>query len=101
MHWAPYYSTCAPCLVGFDWIIKLEDRNSEELQQALLDRSGMGRFVTLETKHRSNSSSVEHRDMYKDVDCEVIRKVMNMFRMDMMLFQYSAENYLTNSGVHC
>jgi glucuronate isomerase len=73
----------------------------EEMQTALLDKSGMGKFVTLETKHRANSSSNEHKHLYRDVDCEVIRKVVDMFKMDMMLFQYSAEQYLASGSVHC
>ena len=87
--------------MGFDWIIKLEDENLEEMQQALLDKSGMGKYVSLETKHRSNSSSAEHRYLYKEVDCMVIRKVVDMYKMDMLLFQYSAEQYLEDGGVIC
>ena len=73
----------------------------EEIQQALLDRSGMGMFVSLETKHRSNSSSSRHRHLYREVDCQLIRKVVEVFKMDMMMFQYSAEQYLAGVSVQC
>ena len=39
IHWAPYYVDCSPCLVKYDWIIKLEDINRNELEEELLLRS--------------------------------------------------------------
>ena len=101
VHWSPYYSTCAPCLVGFDWIIKLEDENLEDINEALLMKSGMGKHVRIETKHRSKSRSEDHRYLYRDVECRVIKKVVKMFRMDFILFQYSAQQYLVDAGVTC
>ena len=62
---------------------------------------GMGKSVKLETKHRSDSSHVKHRYMYKEVDCMVILKVVDLYKMDMLLFQYSAEQYLEEAGVIC
>ena len=38
IHWIPYYKQCSPCLVQYDWIIKLEDENKPQLEEALLRR---------------------------------------------------------------
>ena len=36
IHWAPYHGHCSPCLVQYDWIIKLEDSDRLQLEEELL-----------------------------------------------------------------
>ena len=40
-HWNSLTSMCAPCLVHFDWILRLEDPSLEEDSAAFLAATGM------------------------------------------------------------
>ena len=64
-HWSPYYSLCSPCAVDYDWIIKLEDHNLKDLEDSLLQTSGMARYGRLEIKNISKQPTRQTRDIYK------------------------------------
>ena len=64
-HWSPYYSLCSPCSVDYDWIIKLEDHNLKDLEDSLLQTSGMTKYGRLEIKNISKKPTRQTRDIYK------------------------------------
>ena len=40
-HWESLTSTCAPCLVDYDWILRLEDPSLEQDSAAFIFTTGM------------------------------------------------------------
>ena len=64
-HWTPYHSLCSPCSVDYDWIIKLEDHNLKDLEDSLLQTSGMTKYGRLQIKNISKQPTRQTRDIYK------------------------------------
>jgi len=100
-HWSPYHSLCSPCTVDYDWIIKLEDHNLKDLEDSLLQTSGMTKYGRLQIKNISKQPTRQTRDIYKKVSCEVIQRVIDYYYLDFILFQYSHTEYLASIGLVC
>ena len=64
-HWSPYHSLCSPCAVDYDWVIKLEDHNLKDLEDSLLQTSGMAKYGRLQIKNISKQPTRQTRDIYK------------------------------------
>ena len=64
-HWSPYHTLCSPCAVDYDWIIKLEDHNLKDLEDSLLQTSGMAKYGRLQIKNISKQPTRQTRDIYK------------------------------------
>jgi len=100
-HWSPYHSLCSPCAVDYDWIIKLEDHNLKDLEDSLLQTSGMAKYGRLQIKNISKQPTRQTRDIYKNVSCEVIQRVIDFYYLDFIMFQYSSTEYLESIGIVC
>jgi len=99
-HWEAFYSACAPCLIDYDAIVKLENAPPEE--NYVLEKSGMGQFVEMERKHSSSQGSSEKRkQFYSALSCERIQKLYHIYRMDFILFQYSVQHFLQSISKNC
>ena len=88
---------CAPCLVPYDGILKLE---SHDDLAYILSRSGLGKYISskdLSTwpHHTKGGSTPERRnEFFKDVSCTLVENLTQHFLMDLELFQYNATEFM-------
>ena len=116
-HWNSLASMCAPCLVHFDWILRLEDPSLEQDSAAFLAATGMdSRYLlcyllhlTLDprlpggvvARHREGVPSQDYRHLWSRVPCHLLTNIHTTFSADFLLFGYSAPEYLKAAGSNC
>lgn len=102
-HWNSLTSMCAPCIVDFDWILRLEDPSLEQDSAAFLALSGMASRLPggVIARHREGSPSQEYRHLWTHVPCHLLDKIHATFAADFQLFGYSALEYLRAAGSNC
>ena len=99
-HWEPYHKSCAPCLVDYDAVVKLETAEEEEAH--VLQMSGMGRWVGMERKHSYRVGAREKRkEFYSLLDCQLLVSLFRMYEMDFVLFEYNFGEFLANIDKQC
>ena len=109
---------CAPCLVDYDWILRLEDPSLEQDSAAFLAATGMdsryfgicypeSHSVCLRlpggmvARHREGVPSRDYRHLWTRVPCHLLADIHNVFSPDFLLFGYSAIEYLKTAGSNC
>ena len=70
----------------------------KEDESALLSVSGMGELAELQERHKGQRKGGL---FYREVPCGILKKVVDLVKMDMELFQYSEKQYLLENGVDC
>ena len=92
-HWERVHSLCHPCLIHYDVVGKYETLEPDS--QAVLGLAGVQGSVRFPS---SGKSARTDRDMaerfFQDVSPFLQRKLVNMYRMDFLLFNYSMPRYL-------
>ncbi len=105
IHWQPYHSKCAPCLVGYDAVVKLETAAADEAyvlaasgmwRRMLLAGGGHGDGLSLQAMHGTagGDSGAARTEFYSRVPCGLVRRVGSAYRMDLELFEYDLEPFL-------
>ncbi|XP_033209058.1 carbohydrate sulfotransferase 10-like [Belonocnema kinseyi] len=95
-HWVPYYETCMPCDIKYDYILKLESLN-EEISFLLLE-TGLQDHIDFRvefnniTSREATTKSVTKK-YYKDVPLSLLKKIYSVYETDFKLFSYSSEEY--------
>ncbi len=86
-HWATYKYICEPCLIKYDYILKMETM-AEESEPLL--REVIGTNLTLGMR---NVNPAHHEDMspYDAIPRELMDRLWGKFGMDFKLFGYSLE----------
>ncbi|XP_056451520.1 carbohydrate sulfotransferase 11-like [Gadus chalcogrammus] len=92
-HWERVHSLCHPCLIHYDVVGKYETLEPDS--QAVLALAGVQGSVRFPS---SGKSARTDRDMaarfFQDVSPFLQKKLVNMYRMDFLLFNYSMPRYL-------
>jgi len=102
-HWRPYHEACSPCLVSYQWILRLEDPLLKAEEEELMNRSGMGVYTGFAPKNMKTpgGTSSKNRQFYRDVDCDVLKSLHERYQSDFLLFQYHFSEYLQGLGKSC
>jgi len=102
-HWNSLSSMCAPCLVDYDWILRLEDPTLEMDSAAFLQTTGMASRLPggMVAVHREGVPSQDYRHLWIDVPCHLLADIHTIFSADFLLFGYSALEYLKVAGSNC
>ena len=88
---------CAPCLVPYDAIVKLE-MNSEEAET--ISVTHLKDYVSTDelskwVHHTSGGSSQELRHkFFKDIPCPLIVQLSKHFQMDLDMFEYDTAQFM-------
>lgn len=92
-HWISYSRNCAPCLLNYDAVIKLE--SAQEDQEYVLEHSGLDKFAMLEFKHPTQGGKTEdHRkEFYSQVHCDVLERLYILFQSDFELYEYDPQPF--------
>ncbi len=100
LHWRPVATNCAPCIVDYDAIVKLETSGEDE--RFVLERSGIGRLLRggggiqhmYESAAGSSSASAAVRQKYfSGVPCDVLERLYADYAMDFELFEYDEQPF--------
>ena len=73
-HWTPYGVACAPCVVAYDAVVKLETEDGSD-EAHVIRRTGIDAFTAVEYMHRTDGGSTasHRREFFSQVDCQVLR----------------------------
>ncbi|XP_056129485.1 carbohydrate sulfotransferase 11 isoform X2 [Lampris incognitus] len=92
-HWERVHSLCHPCLIHYDVVGKYETLDLDA--QAVLRLTGAEDTVRFPTSGKSTRTD---RDMaarfFKNISPSYQKKLLNLYRMDFLLFNYSIPKYL-------
>ena len=88
---------CAPCLVPYDAIVKLE-MNSEEAETILAThlKDYVSTYELLKWVHHTSGGSsqeLRHR-FFKDIPCSVMVQLSKHFQMDLDMFEYDTAQFM-------
>ena len=73
-HWTPFGWNCAPCVIEYDAIVKLETEDSSD-QAYVIRHTGIDMFTEVQQMHMTGGgSAASYRlEFFSQVDCEVLR----------------------------
>ena len=89
---------CAPCLIPYDAIIKLEFNGEENY---VLSETGLNNHISSDDlpkwiHHTKGGSTPEHRhEFFKDIPCSLIQQLTQHFLMDLEMFQYDTKEFMS------
>ena len=92
-----YSRQCAPCLIPYDAVIKLE---AEDEEKQVLYQSGLNQYVSSHElakwiHHTNGAPSPKHRfDFFKDVSCSIIVRLSQHYSMDLEMFEYETNEFM-------
>lgn len=92
-HWLPYTKHCAPCVMDYDAVIKLETASEDE--QFVMSQSKMDLYSQLEYRHISNKGETEtlRADYYSNVTCVLMDRLGAVYKMDLEMFDYTSDPF--------
>ncbi|XP_066582649.1 carbohydrate sulfotransferase 9-like [Prorops nasuta] len=99
-HWAPYYSTCIPCTINYDFILKLETLDEDE--KFLIQETGLVYELDLHEVSKvknSNPNGITNEEVVvkylKNIPASLLQKLDKIYDKDFKLFNYeSSQQYL-------
>ncbi|TRY70203.1 hypothetical protein TCAL_09643 [Tigriopus californicus] len=93
VHWISFAKNCAPCLLDYDAVIKLE--SAQEDQEYVLQQSGLDQFASLELKHPTLGGKTENhrKEFFSQVHCDVVKRLHVLFESDFELFEYDPQPF--------
>ncbi len=94
-HWIPYHTKCHPCQFDYDAIIMLETADQDN--DYVMTKSGMSNLTMYEKAHVTKggkSSGSDIRQIYfSQVQCSLLKKVYDYYKLDFELFDYKPDDY--------
>lgn len=92
-HWAPYYSTCEPCAVRYDYILKFETLDRD--QSFLIQDAKLGGYLYERDYPRNvnplGATTRETLDQYvRGISRSLLDEVYKIYENDYKLFNYSS-----------
>ncbi|XP_047346385.1 carbohydrate sulfotransferase 11-like [Vespa velutina] len=95
-HWAPYYDTCKPCMIHYDYILKFETFQEDHrffmqetgLKYYLYKKSG---FKNINPHGRTTSNLL--RKYLENIPKLLLQKIYKIYEKDFKLFSYFPDLY--------
>ncbi|XP_018019955.1 carbohydrate sulfotransferase 9-like isoform X2 [Hyalella azteca] len=99
-HWTPISQFCTPCLFEFDVIAKME--TLDEDSNYVIFKSGIEKYIKPKRINRNrNAPTGEVADSFLcQLSTEMMKKLIEIYRVDMELFGYEYEHYLNCTKDH-
>ncbi|KAM6977970.1 carbohydrate sulfotransferase 11-like [Aplochiton taeniatus] len=92
-HWERVHSLCHPCLIHYDVVGKYETLEQDSgAVLRLAGAEGEVRFPTSSKSTRTNGDMSAR--FFKNISPFFQKKLLNLYRMDFLLFNYSTPGYL-------
>ncbi|KAM9342971.1 carbohydrate sulfotransferase 11-like [Pholidichthys leucotaenia] len=92
-HWERIHSLCHPCLIHYDVVGKYETLKTDA--QAVLRLAGVEGMIQFPTSSKATTTDGHMVARYfKQISPFHQKKLVNLYRMDFMLFNYSTPEYL-------
>ncbi|XP_039311291.1 carbohydrate sulfotransferase 11-like [Solenopsis invicta] len=91
-HWRPIYDLCQPCIVNYNLISKYESLVEDATE--VLERIGV---TSVNFPARPASSKPTSRKLdryYSTLSYKQLRKLVDLYKLDLRLFDYSLEDVL-------
>ncbi|KAG7205242.1 hypothetical protein KM043_018322 [Ampulex compressa] len=91
-HWAPFYDTCKPCNIDYDYILKFDTFDRD--QRFLIYELGLNKYLYQENDLRNANSngpttSALVKQYLKDIPRVLLTQINKVYEKDFMLFSYS------------
>ena len=93
-----YFSRqCAPCLVPYDAIVKLESNDEEEY---VLVQSGLSKiFSSRDLSHmihhtKGGSSSKKRTKFFRKIPCSLLTRLAKHYILDLEMFEYDIKEFM-------
>ncbi|CAK9802330.1 Carbohydrate sulfotransferase 11 [Anthophora quadrimaculata] len=91
-HWKPIYELCQPCLVNYNLVSKYESLVEDATE--VLERMGV-ESVSFPTKPANSEPTARKLEKYySTLTYKQLRKLANLYKLDLRLFDYSLEDVL-------
>ena len=73
-HWTPFGWNCAPCVIDYDAIVKLETEDGSD-EAYVIRHTGINMFTEVEYMHKTSRESAAslRLEFFSQVDCKVLR----------------------------
>jgi len=89
LHWVPFHESCLPCEIRYDFIGHFETLREDV--DYVLKKIGMHEIQLVHHNPSDvNSSSIVSKEM-ATLSSDEIRKLVDIYRLDFLLFGYSTE----------
>lgn len=97
MHWRPYWLSCAPCHIPYDFIAKVETLDLD--QEYIIRQMGLQDLLYNARTHSSNFDSYNKttdaaKDYFRQVPVSLLKDIVELYSPDFTLFDYSPQPYL-------
>ena len=90
-HWIPVYLLCMPCHFKYNIMARVDNlnRDSEEVLKAI------NLSATLPRKHVTQGNTTDNTvaNYYSTIPSDLLDKLVNIYKFDILLFNYSMEGY--------
>jgi len=100
-HWVSMTHQCNPCLIDYDFIVKLETVQMDAPNIInYLDINKVGRFPITRFDVNGDTKSIQYdvmgklKNAYKNIDNETILKLFKIYKWDFLLFGYDVRSFL-------
>ncbi|KAK1126914.1 hypothetical protein K0M31_004535 [Melipona bicolor] len=91
-HWKPIYELCQPCLVSYNLVSKYESLVEDATE--VLERMGV-ESISFPTKPANSEPTAMKLDKYySTLTYKQLRKLADLYKLDLRLFDYSLEDVL-------
>ena len=93
-----YFSRqCAPCMVPYDAIIKLESNDEEEyvmVQTGLSKNFPLHDLSSITHQTKGGSSSKHRTEVLQEIPCSLLTSLAKHFILDLEMFEYDIKDFM-------
>ena len=96
-HWTSFSATCLPCLVYYDFIGKLETSRTDfsYVMKNFANATSFSNNLQGPSSHNMNKTTDDtFREFYKQIPSELLRRLVDLYRTDFVLFGYDIKRPL-------
>lgn len=91
-HWKPIYELCHPCLVNYNLVSKYESLAEDATE--VLERMGVESINFPAKPMNSEPTAKKLEKYYSTLTYKQLRKLVDLYKLDLRLFDYSLEDVL-------
>ena len=92
-HWQPFSLLCQPCIVSYNFIGVYESLEDEA--NYVLERSGTSARWPPQQAFYKPMADEEVKKLYKSLDSNMIKSLVQKYHLDFSLFGYDPEEFLS------
>lgn len=95
-HWNQYYKHCSLCEINYNFILKLDNYSSKEIEYIFskLNLKNDENLINLHATHGGLTDFQRTCKYLKKLSCETIFKLYEKYKIDFEMFNYKIDKYL-------